>query len=121
MVFKYEYGYFGATSYDVICHNMTLSASFLTSTAPKGGRCWKDESPVMTCDNGLLNGKPLCQSWVEISVFSSDNVHTDVMGSIHRDVFTSILLHKDFIKKWAKDGCNQIVSRKNGQNVELFP
>ena len=59
-------------------------------------------------------------SAVVVTLFSLDNVHTDGIGSIHRDVFTGILLHRDFTKKCANDGCNQKVSRKISQKKYIF-
>ena len=31
------------------------------------------------------------------TLFSLDNVHTDVIGSLHSDFIKAILLHRDFI------------------------
>ena len=56
MVFKYEYGYFWAPSYDVIYHIMTFMTSFWRPKVPRGDRSLKDDSPVITCDNGLTAG-----------------------------------------------------------------
>ena len=54
------------------------------------------------------------------TLFSLDNVHTDVIGSLHRDFITWILIHRDVTKLCAKDGCNQNISRNIEQTNQLF-
>ena len=92
----------------------TRQEGFIVNIQREPTRHATDTSDRRKCfsgDEGRLTSKMPHDGWRHHdTLFSLDNVHTDVMGSIHRDVFTRILLHRDLTKNCENDGCNQKIS-----------